>query len=458
MDTILGLVFIAIFIGLLYGVKLLKSKYKKSFNFRVLTALCIGVVFGAVINLVLGVDSEVTNQVTTFVGIFGTAYIRLLRMMVIPIVFISMLTAIINTKDSANLSKIVVKVIAVLVVTVMIAALVGIASVFIFNIDSQAISSAVGTSESVIARQDKLGSSLETLNSKNYAEYITSFIPTNIFYMLTAQDSTSTLSTVLFAMFTGYGILQVKKRKPEKVQLVIDLANSTKEVVLSMVKEILKLTPFAVLSLITTFVATTSVASMAELGKFLLASYFAIIVMYIIHLIIIMLFGLNPKQFAVKSWPVLLFGFSSRSSMSAVPFNIETQTSSLGVDEETASIAATFGTSIGQNGCAGVYPAMLAVMAAQIMGIPITPVFIIQLVVVVGITSFGVAGVGGGATFAALSVLSIMGLDIRIAALLISIEALIDMARTALNISDSMLAGVVVAKSNKTIDMDMYNK
>jgi L-cystine uptake protein TcyP (sodium:dicarboxylate symporter family) len=101
---------------------------------------------------------------------------------------------------------------------------------------------------------------------------------------------------------------------------------------------------------------------------------------------------------------------------------------------------------------------MVAILAAQIAGVDMNIQFFIMLVMVVAISSFGIAGVGGGATFAAISVLSIMGLDVTVAAILIGIEPLIDMARTALNISDSMLAGVITAKKNKTLKQDVYDK
>ena len=132
--------------------------------------------------------------------------------------------------------------------------------------------------------------------------------------------------------------------------------------------------------------------------------------------------------------------------MAAIPLNVETQTQRLGVDEETANMSATFGTSIGQNGCAGIYPAMLAVMVAPTIGIPIDAHFILSLVAIITVSSFGIAGVGGGATFAALIVLPAMGLPVTIAALLISIEPLIDMARTALNVSGAMTAGTITSR------------
>src|SRR5699024_8443434 len=129
------------------------------------------------------------------------------------------------------------------------------------------------------------------------------------------------------------------------------------------------------------------------------------------------------------------------------PLNIQAQKNSLGVDEGIANMSASFGATMGQNGCAGIYPAMLAVMIAPTIGIdPLSFEFIIQLVLIIGISSFGVAGVGGGATFAALIVLSSMNMPVALAGLLISIEALIDMGRTALNVNGSMVTGTLTSR------------
>lgn len=113
---------------------------------------------------------------------------------------------------------------------------------------------------------------------------------------------------------------------------------------------------------------------------------------------------------------------------------------------------------MGQNGCAGIYPAMLAVMIAPTIGInPLSPGFIIQLVLIIGISSFGVAGVGGGATFAAIIVLSSMGMPVALAGLLISIEAFIDMGRTALNVNGSMVSGTLTSRILKNLNVKTFN-
>ncbi|MDG1996033.1 MAG: cation:dicarboxylase symporter family transporter [Emcibacteraceae bacterium] len=119
-----------------------------------------------------------------------------------------------------------------------------------------------------------------------------------------------------------------------------------------------------------------------------------------------------------------------------------------------ANIAATFGATIRQNGCAGIYPTMLALMVAPTVGVEVDFAFLAMLVGIVTISSFGVAGIGGGATFAAMIVLPAMGLPIEIVALLISIEPLIDMARTALNVNGSMTAGVITSRILKVQDSE----
>lgn len=125
----------------------------------------------------------------------------------------------------------------------------------------------------------------------------------------------------------------------------------------------------------------------------------------------------------------------------ALPLNIQTQTQRLGVPDGIANFSASFGLSIGQNGCAGIYPAMLAIMVAPVANVDIDLPFVLTLIGVVIISSFGVAGVGGGATFASILVLSTLNLPVALAGVLISIEPIIDMGRTALNVNDSILAG-----------------
>jgi L-cystine uptake protein TcyP (sodium:dicarboxylate symporter family) len=220
---------------------------------------------------------------------------------------------------------------------------------------------------------------------------------------------------------------------------------------MKLVHMIMALTPYGILALITKVVAGSNGADILNLISFVVASYIAIALMFGVHSLLLKSNGVNVLDYFRKVWPVLTFAFSSRSSAATIPLNVETQVEELKVPVPVADLSAAFGATIGQNGCAGIYPAMLATMIAPTMGIdPLAPLFILKLVAIVAISSFGIAGVGGGATFAALVVLPAMGFPVLLAALLISIEPLIDMARTALNVNGSMTAGVLTGRLLKT--------
>ncbi|GIO63663.1 hypothetical protein J43TS9_52370 [Paenibacillus cineris] len=275
---------------------------------------------------------------------------------------------------------------------------------------------------------------------------------------MTGARRSSTLAVVIFSAFIGVAVLGIDRKKPEQAATFRKMVEAVYAVVLRIVTLVLRLTPYGILALITKTTATTNIDEILKLAKFVGASYVALIVMFIIHLILITLFGFNPIQYVRKVFPTLVFAFTSRSSAATIPLNVETQTKKLGVSEGIANLSATFGATIGQNGCAGIYPAMLAVMIAPTVGIdPTSWDFIIKLILIVTISSFGVAGVGGGATFASLIVLSTMNLPVALAGLLISVEPLIDMGRTALNVNDSITAGLISSKILKENDQDTFN-
>jgi len=303
-----------------------------------------------------------------------------------------------------------------------------------------------------------LSTAVGNVNSATIAQRIIEIIPTNVFNAFAGNAPNSTLGVVLFSMFLGVAILSIRKKFAKEADLLTDWLNAAREAVMKIVSFVISLTPYGILALMTRFMATQSVEQIAELGTFVLANYVALAIIFAMHLIILLVIKCSPLIYVKKSITALAFAFTSRSSAATLPLTISTQVKKLGVPQGVAGISSSLGTSIGQNGCAGMYPAMLAVMIAPTVGInPFTPGFIIPLVLIVTISSFGIAGVGGGATMAALVVLSAMNLPVALAGLLISIEPLIDMGRTLVNVSDSIVAGLVTAKKTGEIDMAVYN-
>ncbi|WP_066188188.1 MULTISPECIES: L-cystine transporter [Gracilibacillus] len=453
MDTLFILINVAIMLAFI-GILIFMQRKHVSFSKRVFTGLGLGILLGAFLQFAYAADSEIVSASSDWYSIAGSGYIRLLMMIVIPLVMVSIIQSIINLEKSSDLGKISAWVIGILVTTAMVAALVGVTSASIFDLNADQIDVGQEEQERGLDLEDRLGS----VEDMTTPQKILEFIPSNIFLDMTGDRATSVIAVVIFSMLVGVAVLGVKRKQPEQADKFIDLVNTIYTVVMRLVTIILRLAPYGILALMANTVAQTNVAGIIELGKFVGASYVALIIMFIIHMIILAVFKLNPFTYVRKVLPVLGFAFTSRSSAGTIPLSIQVQRESLGVHSGTANMAASFGATIGQNGCAGIYPAMLAVMIAPTQGIdPLSPNFLLSLVLIIGISSFGVAGVGGGATFAALIVLSSMNLPVALAGLLITVEPLIDMGRTALNVNDSILSGTITSKIMKKLNIKTYN-
>ncbi|OTG66577.1 L-cystine transporter [Acinetobacter silvestris] len=411
---------------------------------KVFAGLSLGVVFGLGLHLIYGSNTAVIDESIQWFNVVGNGYVKLLQMVVMPLVFVSILSAVIKLHNASSLGRISFFSIGTLLITTFIAALVG---VFVTNLFGLTAAGLVqGTQET--ARLDAIQTDyMGKVTDLSVPDLVLSFIPSNPFAELTGAHPTSIISVVIFATFLGIAGINLIKDNVEKGHRIVAAVDTLQAWVMKLVRLVMTLTPYGVFALITKVVASSKAADIVNLGGFLVASYIGLAIMFVVHALVLLLTGVNPIRFFKKVLPVLAFAFTSRSSAASIPLSIEAQTRRLGIPESIASFSASFGTTIGQNGCAGLYPAMLAVMVAPTVGInPLDPIWILTLVCVVTLSSIGVAGVGGGATFAALIVLPIMGLPVTLVALLISIEPLIDMGRTALNVDGSMTAGMVTSQ------------
>lgn len=415
-----------------------------SLSKRVLTGLVIGVVFGLGLHAVYGENAPVINESIGWFNIVGNGYVQLLQMIVMPLVFVSILSAVARLHNASSLGKISVLTIGVLLVTTAISALVGVLVTGLFDLNATGLVQGAKETARLAAIQTNYAGKVADLT---VPQLLLSFIPKNPFADLTGANPTSIISVVIFAAFLGVAALHLLKDDKEKGERVLQAIDTLQSWVMKLVRLIMKLTPYGVLALMTKVVGTSNLQDIMKLGSFVVASYLGLAIMFGVHALLLSANGINPLRFFRKVWPVITFAFTSRSSAATIPLSVEAQTRRLGVPESIASFSASFGATIGQNGCAGLYPTMLAVMVAPTVGInPFDPLWIATLVGIVTLSSAGVAGVGGGATFAALIVLPAMGLPVTLVALLISIEPLIDMGRTALNVNGSMTAGSLTSR------------
>ncbi|MCT2554014.1 MULTISPECIES: L-cystine transporter [Staphylococcus] len=446
--TLINIIVLMIFIVILH----MMARKHISFAKRVFTALGIGIVFGVLLHLAYGTHSNIITSTSDWFNIVGQGYVALLQMIVMPLIFISIVAAFTKIQIGEKFAKIGSLIFIFLIGTVTIAAIVGVVYALVFGLDASTIN--LGNAEQ--ARGSEIAKQAKDLTAHTLPQQILELLPKNPFLDFTGQRATSTIAVVIFASFIGFAYLRVARKQPDHGELLKRAIDAIYSLVMAIVTFVLRLTPYGVLAIMANTLSTSDFGAIWTLGKFLIASYAALITMYIIHLIILSLLGISPIRYIKKTLEVLIFAFTSRSSAGALPLNVQTQTRRLGVPEGIANFAATFGLSIGQNGCAGIYPAMLAIMVAPVANVEIDLQFIVTLIAVVIISSFGVAGVGGGATFASILVLSTLNLPVALAGVLISVEPLIDMGRTALNVNDSMLAGTGTAKLTKHWDKDTF--
>ncbi|WP_034947859.1 L-cystine transporter, partial [Erwinia oleae] len=370
-----------------------------SLSKKVLLGLVMGVLFGLVLHAIYGSESTVLKESISWFNIVGNGYVQLLQMIVMPLVFASILSAVARLHNASSLGKISVLTIGVLLFTTAISALVGVFVTWLFRLDASGLVQGAQETARLAALQTNYVGKVADLSTP---QLLLSFVPKNPFADLTGANPTSIISVVIFAAFLGVAALHLlrdDRPKGERVLAAIDVLQAW---VMKLVRLIMKLTPYGVLALMTKVVASSNVNDIIKLGGFVLASYLGLAIMFAVHALLLSVNGVNPKRFFRKVWPVITFAFTSRSSAATIPLSVEAQTRRLGIPESIASFAASFGATIGQNGCAGLYPTMLAVMVAPTVGInPFDPMWIATLVGIVTLSSAGVAGVGGGATFAA---------------------------------------------------------
>lgn len=443
--------FVIVNLAVFAGIIVFLSRFRRPkypLSRQVLFGLIAGLVYGFALQFAYSGSPDIMSGTLEWTNVVGTTYVNLLKMIVMPLVLVMMIAAVVRMREVAALGKIGGSVIGILIVTTMIAAFIGIMMANLFGLTAEGLTE--GARE--LARADTLMSRQESLSELGLSDMLVRFVPSNIFYDLTEARPTSVIAIVVFGILFGIAALLVSGEDAKRGEDIHNFIDTIQAIIMKLVHMIMALTPYGILALMTKVVASSNAEDILNLLTFIVASYLAILLMFGVHGLLLGLNGVRVGEYFRKVWPVLTFAFGSRSSAATIPLNVETQVEELGVPQPVANLAASFGATIGQNGCAGIYPAMLATMIAPTMGIdPLDPGFIASLIGIVAVSSFGIAGVGGGATFAALVVLPAMGFPVTIAALLISIEPLIDMARTALNVNGSMVAGVVTGRLFKDL-------
>ncbi|GIT63699.1 MAG: L-cystine transporter tcyP [Gammaproteobacteria bacterium] len=354
---------------------------KRGFGFSklVLIGLVLGTLFGTYLQVIFGPGHEVSQETIEWTNVVANSFVNLLRMIIIPLILVTMIAAVLKVDEIKSLGKIGGSVVAILVFTTMISAVVGIVMASATGLDATEFN--LGEREA--ARAELLESRQDSVADLSIPQLLTSMVSTNIFRDLSQDRSISIIAVVIFGLFFGISALLVGQEDRAHGERIRGFIETTQAVVMRLVKIVMSLTPYGVLALMTRVMSTSDVDAIVTLISFVIASYIAIAIMFAIHPFMIGLLGANLKSYFQKVWPVLTFAFVTRSSAATIPLTIRAQIEELKVPAPIANISASFGATIGQKGCAGIYPAMLAVMVAPSVGVEVDLGFIAYLVLVI---------------------------------------------------------------------------
>ncbi|MBS5794466.1 MAG: cation:dicarboxylase symporter family transporter [Clostridiales bacterium] len=438
------IIFILVLFALFFGMKIVEKR-KIAFSTRMIIATFIGLVLGVVIQAVSGFAKdpmEITFVVETtkWYSLFGNGFIDLIRMLVIPLIMVSIIHVIVNMKEGADIGALTKKTLTVTVIMVSISVIVGLGVGMLFKVGS-----------TMTVEQG----SAEIKEVKTIVDTLRGLIPSN---PAKAMVDVNIIALVIISAFFGIGAKRMTKKYMDVVKPFIDLINALQKIIMSIAMTIIKWMPYAVIALLANTIAQRGIESIKEVGIFIIALYVSVIIMFIIQLIAISLFGINPVIYLKKGLAVMVLAFTSRSSVGCLPLTIETLVDKMGVNDGTASFVGGFGTTAGMQGCAGVFPALLLVFVCNVTGTPMDITFIVMALVVIVIGSFGIAGIPGTATMAASVALSGVGMASLFPTIspILAIDPIIDMGRTFLNVTGSMTNALIVDKSLGQLNMEHF--
>lgn len=300
---------VAIFVALL--LLLAQTRHKPwSLAKKVLVGLGGGVIFGLALQLTYGSNNPVLKASISWFNIVGNGYVQLLQMIVMPLVFASIISAVAKLHNASSLGKISFLSIGTLLFTTLISALVGVLMTNLFGLTASGLVQGVQESARLSAIQTNYVGKLADFT---VPQMLLSFIPANPFADLTGTHPTSIISVVIFATFLGVASLQLLKDDKPKGERVLMAIDTLQAWVMELVRLVMKLTPYGVLALMTKVVAGSNIHDIGKLGSFVVASYLGLAIMFVVHAALLTLTGVNPILFFRKVWPVITFAFTSRS-------------------------------------------------------------------------------------------------------------------------------------------------
>lgn len=418
-----------------------KKKKKMGLTSKIFIGLIAGALFGLILNYLIPEsfikDTVIVNGVF---HVIGKGFIRLMQMLVVPLVFSSLVCGTMAIGDTKKLGGVGVKTLAFYICTTALAISIALS---VGNL----INPGMGLDMSAITTTANIKAAAET----SFADTLLNIIPKNIFHGLA---NGTMLQIIFFAIFIGV----ILAKLGEKTAIVGKFFKEFNDIMMEMTMMVMKAAPIGVFCLISKTFATTGFDAFIPMLKYMVAVIIALgIQCFIVYMSLLKIFsGLSPIKFIKNFWPVMAFAFSTATSNATIPLSIETLEEKMGVSRKISSFTIPLGATINMDGTA-IMQGVAVIFAAQAFKIDLSMMDYLTVIATATLASIGTAGVPGVGLITLTMVFNSVGLPIEAIAIIMGIDRILDMTRTAVNITGDAICTTIVANGNKDVDKDIFN-
>lgn len=417
-----------------------EPKKSTSLTTWILISLVAGIIAGLVCSVFVPENSTFDTVVIEGVlYVLGQWFIRLMQMIVVPLVFCSIVCGAASMSDPKMLGKVGLGTIAMYLLTTALAVVIALGLAYVTQ-------PGVGLDMASIVKVEPSATSTD----QTIAGMLINIIPTNI---ITAMNNGTMLQIIFFALILGF----ILGRLGRKVATVNRFFTQFNAVMMYMIGLILKVAPLGIFCLIARTFANLGLDGILPMVKFIATTYLGLFIqLLVVYMVILFLFTrLNPFHFLRKMLPVMLFAFSTSSSNATIPLNLETLEKKCGVDPKVASFTIPLGATINMDGTA-IMQGVAVVFIAQAFGIELTTAALMTVVLTAVSASIGTAGVPGVGTIMLAMVFESVGLPAEGVAMIMGVDRLLDMGRTAINITGDAMVTMCMAKLSGLLDISVF--
>ena len=418
-----------------------KAKKKMGLTTKIFISLIVGAIFGMVLHYAVPAGHIKDNiLIEGILYIVGQGFIRLMKMLVVPLVFCSIVCGSMSIGDTKKLGTVGVRTLAFYLATTALAICVALGM-------GNLLDPGVGLDMSAISAN---ATEVQTMESTSMAQTLLNIIPDN---PIGALANGNMLQIIVFALIVGV----ILAKLGEKTETVANFFSQFNDIMMEMTMMVMSLAPIGVFCLISRTFAGIGFSAFLPLAKYMLGVLLALCVQcFIVYLGLLKIFtGLNPIKFIKNFFPVMAFAFSTATSNATIPLSIDTLAKKMGVSKRISSFTVPLGATINMDGTA-IMQGVAVVFAAQAFGILLTPADYVTVIGTATLASIGTAGVPSVGLVTLTMVFNSVGLPVEAIGLIMGIDRILDMARTAVNITGDAVCTTIVAHQNNAIDKEVF--